>query len=240
MRSLSRHTYCLTRLLLALVDYAGLVHGPVDEGCFAVDEGAGDGAEVAAVRGDVAVVAHDPEVVGWDDAFGLGALVAITDGDVGLADELIVDVDGAVLDADGVAGESDDALDVALGVVAGVEEDDDVAAVDGLEGVGELVDEEAILILQAGEHAGAFDADGLVEEKDDEDGDGEGDEDVAGEGAPAGGLVRRGDGGVGDEAGAGAELGRGGVGRRKGGGGRVDLLWILLLEGGHVLAPFEA
>ena len=211
-----------------LVDYTGLVHGPVDEGCFAVDEGAGDGAEVAAVGGDVAVVAHDPEVAWGDDAFGLGALVAETVGDVGLADGAVVDVDAAVVDAEGVAGEGDDALDVALGVVAGVEEDDDVAAVDGLEAVGELVDEEAVLILEAGEHAGAFDADGLIEKEDDEERDGDGDEDVAGPGAPAGGAG--GDGGVWDERLAGAELGRGrDAGRRDSGGwGRGLRLGILL------------
>ena len=150
------------------MDDAELVHGPVDEGGFAVDEGAGDGAEVAAVAGDAAVVSHDPEVAGRDDAFGLGAVVAIAEGDVGLLEGDVVDIHSPAVDAEGVAGESDDALDVALGVVAGIEEDDDVAAVDGLETIGELVDEEAILILQAREHASAFDADGLVEEEDDE------------------------------------------------------------------------
>ncbi len=136
---------------------------------------------------------------------GLGALVAEAVGDVGFAEGVVVDVDGAVVDAEVVAGEGDDALDVALGVVAGVEEDDDVAAVDGLEAIGELVDEEAVLILQAREHAGAFDADRLVEEEDDEERDGDGDEHVARPGAPAGGLgVRRG-----REGCAGAELGRG-------------------------------
>jgi len=208
------------RAKAALVDYAGLVHGPVDERCFAVDEGAGDGAEVAAVAGDVAVVAHDPEVAGGDDAFGLGTLVAEAVGHVGFADGAVVDVHVAVVDADGVAGEGNDALDVALGVVAGIEEDDDVAAVDGFETIGELVDEEAILILQAREHAGAFDADGLVEEEDDEERDGDGDEDVAGPGAPAGGLGGR---GLGDQGFAGAELGRGGDGAWDRVGARVCL-----------------
>jgi hypothetical protein len=191
------------------VDYAGLVHGPVDEGCLAVDEGARDGAEVAAIAGDVAVVTHDPEVSGRNDAFGLGAFVAVAVGDVGLAEGVLVDIDRSVVDAEGVARESDDALDVALGVVAGVEEDDDVAAVDGLETVGELVDEEAILILEAREHAGTFHADGLVEEQDDEDGDSEGNEDVAGEGAPAVGLVGSYHGGRGARASADRNWGAG-------------------------------
>ena len=209
-----------------------MVHGPVDEGCFAVDEGAGNGAEVAAVAGDVAVVAHDPEVSGGDAVFGLGALVAEAVGDVGLTDGVVVHVDVAVVDADGVAGEADDALDVAFGVVAGIEEDDDVAALDGLEAIGKLVDEEAILILQAGEHAGALDADWLVEEEDDEDRDGDGGEDVARPGAPAGGLG--GCGALGDEGLAGAELRR----EQDGGWGQVGLRrgWLLgFLFGGRLL-----
>ena len=125
------------------------------------------------------MVAHDPEVVRGDDALGLGALVAEAVGDVGFADGDVVDVDVAVVDAEGVAGEGDDTLDVALGVVAGVEEDDDVATVDGLEAVGELINEEAVLILQTRQHAGAFYANGLVEEQDDDERDDGGDEDVA-------------------------------------------------------------
>jgi len=227
-----------------LVDYAGLVHGPVDECCFAVDEGAGDGAEVAAVAGDAAVVAHHPEVANGDDAFGLGALVAEAVGNVGLADDKVVDVDGAVVDADGVAGEGNHALDVTLGVVAGIEEDHDVAAVDGLEAIGELVDEEAILILQAREHAGAFHADGLVEEQDDEERHGDGDEDVARPGAPAGGLCGGVDRGLRNEGFAGAELGRGGGGACNSFRGRVGLRcgWLVgfvvrlgLFWMGHVL-----
>ena len=180
-----------------LADQAGLVHGPVDEGGFAVDEGAGYGAEVAAVRGDGSVVAHDEEIVLGDDHLGLGAVVLIFDGDVGFVEGGAVDVDGSVVDAKVVAWESDDAFDVALGVVLRIEEDDYVAAVDVFEAVGELVDEEAVLVLEHGEHAGAFYADGLVEEEDDEHGDGDGDEEVAGPGAPAVRFLRGGPGGAG-------------------------------------------
>ena len=43
----------------------------------------------------------------------------------------------------------------------------------------ELVDEEAIPVLKARQHAGAFHAHRLVEEHDDQHGDGDGDKDVA-------------------------------------------------------------
>jgi len=97
-----------------LVDSADLLYGPVDEGGLAVDEVAVDGAEVAAVAGDGAVVAHDPVLVRREDHFGLGAVVGEALGDVGLVEQLAVDEDLAVVDAEAVAGESDDALNVAL------------------------------------------------------------------------------------------------------------------------------
>ena len=59
-----------------LADDADAVGGPVDEGGFAVDEVAVDGAEVAGVRGDGAVVAHDKVLAVGDDHLGHGAGVA--------------------------------------------------------------------------------------------------------------------------------------------------------------------
>jgi len=160
------------------VDGADLFDWPVDEGGFAVDELAVDGAEVAAVAGDGAVVAHDPVLVREEDHFGLGAVVGEALGDVGLSEQLAVDEDAAVVDAQAVAGEGDDALDVTLGEVVGVLEDDDVALVDLADAVGDLIDEEAVLIFKHRQHAGAFDADRLVEEDDDEGGDDNGDDEV--------------------------------------------------------------
>jgi len=162
-----------------LADDTDLLHGPVDKGGFAVDEGAVYGAEVAGVAGDGAVVAHDEVLVGGDDHLGLGAVVGEAEGDVGLDEGVVVDEDAAVVDAELVAGGGDDALDVALGLVVGIEEDDDIAAVDLADVVGELINEEAVFILELGEHAGAFDAHRLIEEGDDEGGDQDGDDDVA-------------------------------------------------------------
>ena len=162
-----------------LADDTDLLHGPVDKGGFAVDEGAVYGAEVAGVAGDGAVVAHDEVLVGGDDHLGLGAVVGEAQGDVGLREGLSVDEDAAMVDAELIARGGDDALDVALAVVVGIEEDDDVAAMDIADMIGELVDEEAIFILQLGQHAGAFNAHRLVEKRDDEGGDQDGDDHVA-------------------------------------------------------------
>ena len=80
---------------------------------------------------------------------------------------------------DTVAGQRDHPLDVALFRVARIVEDHHVAAMDGRDVVDELVDEEAVVVLQARQHAGAFHAHRLVEEHDDEDGHGRRDDNVA-------------------------------------------------------------
>jgi hypothetical protein len=67
-----------------------------------------------------------------------------------------------------VSRQGDDALDVAFFRVAGVVEDDDVATLDGGKAIDKLVDEEAVAVFQAGQHGGAFDADRLIENEDDE------------------------------------------------------------------------
>jgi len=69
-----------------------------------------------------------------------------------------------------IAGQRDDALDVALLGIARIVKDNDVAPIDGGEAVNEFVDEKPVAVLEARQHAGAFYADGLIEEGDDEDG----------------------------------------------------------------------
>src|SRR5437588_8368094 len=57
---------------------------------------------------------------------------------------------------------------VALRGIPGIAEDDDVAALDRLPPVHELVDEDALLVVERGHHAGALHLHGLVQEDDDE------------------------------------------------------------------------
>ena len=73
----------------------------------------------------------------------------------------------------------DYALDVTLRGVAGIAEDDHIAALYWLEAVDELVDENPFLILQRGHHAGAFNFDGLVKKDDEEGRDRQRNQDVA-------------------------------------------------------------
>ena len=111
---------------------------------------------------------------------------------------MFVEIDAAVVDADVVSGNADDALDETLGGIEGIAEDDDVAAVNGLDAIDELVDEDVFLVGEGGHHAGAFDFHRGVEEHDDEGDEAEGDDQVAEPGgeegvvATGGGLRARG------------------------------------------------
>ena len=124
------------------------------------------------------VAHHEVAFLGYDDLRHRAA-VAILLRDVTLAQRLAIEPDLAVIDTQSVAGESDDALDIAFFRIAGIVEDDDIAALDGLEAIDEFVDEEAVAILKARQHAGAFYADGLVEEGDDQDGGRSGNQQIA-------------------------------------------------------------
>ena len=73
-----------------------------------------------------------------------------------------------MVDPEIVARKSDHPLNIAFLVVMRIQEDHHVSAVDLADAVRHLVDEQAVLILQHGQHAGAFDAYRLIEEDDDE------------------------------------------------------------------------
>src|SRR5215470_6157451 len=103
--------------------------------------------------------------------FGVGPLVGIGRRDVVLDHWLFVYVYLPRVNANLVAGNADHALDVALGRVAGIAEDHDVAALDRFPAVDELVDEDALLVVEGRHHAGAFNLHRLVQKDDDESGD---------------------------------------------------------------------
>src|ERR1700674_2011912 len=125
------------------------------------------------------MVAEDEEAVRRNHNFTIRADVRVIAGDVVFVERLSVHVDLATLDANPVAGDADDALDVALRSVARIAEDDDVAALDGLPAIDKLVDEDPLLIFEAGHHAGAFNLHRLVEKDNDEGGDGERDQQIS-------------------------------------------------------------
>src|SRR5208337_110508 len=119
------------------------------------------------------MVAEDEEAIPRNHDFTIRAGVRVIAGNVVFVERLAVHVDLSVFDADAIAGNADHALDVALRSVAWIAEDDDVAALDGLPSIDKLVDEDALLVFEAGHHAGAFHLYRLVEKDDDESGDGE-------------------------------------------------------------------
>src|SRR3981189_953399 len=125
------------------------------------------------------MVAEDEETVTRNPNFPIRAGVGVIAGDVVFVERLAVHEDLAILDANPVAGNSDDALDVALRSVARIAENDDVAALDGLPAIDKLVDEDPLLVFEAGHHAGAFNLHRLVEKDNDESLDGERDQQIA-------------------------------------------------------------
>src|SRR3546814_4427158 len=137
--------------------FRSLGGGP-DEDEGAADDGVDrDRSAGAAFGGVVAVVAEHVHVALGDrlprDRWTGGSAL----GQVGLFEAPIVDVDDAVTGLDDLAGQADDALDEVLDAVGsdlvlGQLEDDDVAAVDVVEVVAQLVDEHAVADVEGGLH----------------------------------------------------------------------------------------
>jgi hypothetical protein len=164
-----------------LADDAEFIERPINEDGFAVDGLGGDGAPGAGVVGGGAVVAEDIVAAFGDGDGGGGGNVAIFVGDIVFDEGFVIDVDSAGDDFDAVAGEADDAFDVAFGGVAGEPEDDGIAAADLVkaESIAELVDKNTFLVNEGGHHGGAFDLDRLIEEEDDKEGDNDGEKQVS-------------------------------------------------------------
>lgn len=114
------------------------------------------------------MVAHHPKITLWNGLFRNGATVLIALGHVWLIDALAIHIDSTVGDFQIIAGERNDALDVALRWIARVVEYHHIAPMNLFEPVDKLVDEEAIVVVQARLHAGALDPYRLVDASDDE------------------------------------------------------------------------
>src|SRR6476620_4597430 len=77
-------------------------------------------------------------------------------------------IHAAFLNTNVIARHADYALDVALARIAGISENDNIAPVDGLPVIDELVDEDALLVVETGHHAGSLNLYRLIHEDDDE------------------------------------------------------------------------
>src|ERR1039458_785983 len=134
-----------------------LLHRPIPEHGLAIDVALVNGAKVAAVVRHGAMIAQHKVAVRRNDHFAIGASVGIIGGHVVLVERFAIDVDLPVFDADVISRHANYALDVALGGIAGVAEHHDVASLDWLPAIDELVDEDPFLVFKARHHAGAFD-----------------------------------------------------------------------------------
>src|SRR5690348_6490624 len=127
------------------VQRTNLVHRPVSEDGFAINVAGGHSTEIAAVVGEAAVISQHKIRISWNHRVRERPLVLVGSGDVILHEELAVHVNAAIHDAHVVACNTDYALDETLRRVARVAKDHNVPALDGLDPVYELVDEDALL-----------------------------------------------------------------------------------------------
>jgi hypothetical protein len=121
-------------------------------------------------------VVAEHEVVAGPDGHGRVAVpLAVLRRYVGLRDLTPVHEEPPRAHLDGVPGQTHDALDEGYRRLAGIPEDDDVAPLDGLEPVDELVDDDAVPVVEKGLHARSLDPEGLGHEGDEEEAEEDGD-----------------------------------------------------------------
>src|SRR6266853_1123133 len=125
------------------------------------------------------MVAQHEVAVARNDELRIGMSVGIVARHIVFVESFSVDIDLPVLNADSVPRNSNNALDVAFRGIARVAEYNNVTALDRLPAIDELVDEDALLVFEAGHHADAFDLHRLVEKDNDERGDGERNQQIA-------------------------------------------------------------
>jgi len=165
------------------VDVAEVIERPDAKPSFAVDPVAGDGTEKARVLRFVSVVAHHEVLVGRDEGTIAEApwlrigLQSPGLGQVGLVEPMAVDVHDTVANQQPFARQGDDPLDEVGGVVRRRPEDDDVAALRGVQPIVDLVRDQVVVVVQGREHGEAFDMHRLNRKADSEvEDDGENDD----------------------------------------------------------------
>ena len=119
------------------------------------------------------MVAHHIVFAWLDDSARCTDSIHELIGDVGFVDQSPVKKHRALSHFNGVPWDADDAFDIRLGGIAGVQKNDHIAVADVFDAkaVGKLVDEDPLLITQGRHHRCAFDLYGLIEEEDNRNGD---------------------------------------------------------------------
>src|SRR6266851_9379633 len=131
------------------------------------------------IRADAVIAHHEITVLGNAHRPEI-AQILVLPRHIRLGHNNSIDVNRALADLHGLATQAHDSFDERFRAVERIPEHYDVAALDGLEAVDKLVDEDAFLVGKQRGHAGAFDLYGLIEENDDDQGKADGDQQVAG------------------------------------------------------------
>src|SRR5262245_36914290 len=113
------------------------------------------------------MIAHHKVAVIGNLCRGEVAQVFVLLRNVWLGERHTIHIYNSFADFHHLARQADDTLDERLRAIEWIPEDDYVAALDGLETVDKLVDEDALLVGEERRHAGALDLHRLVEEDDD-------------------------------------------------------------------------
>src|SRR6516164_4007954 len=111
--------------------------------------------------------------------FRIGTLVLVSARDIIFVQQFAVYINSPGIDFDMVSGESHDALDETLRGIARITKDYDVSSLNRLQTVHKLIHEDTFLIFERRHHARAFDFDRLIEEDDDEAGNGQRDNKIS-------------------------------------------------------------
>src|SRR2546423_828715 len=157
-----------------------MIHGPVRKDGAPVNEPAGDWTENARIVGADAMIAHHEIFVLVHAHRPKVAQVLVLRRDIRLRHYLSFDVDGALPALYGLTRQADHALNGGFRMIEGIPEHDHITALNWLEAVDKIVDENAFLVGEQRRHAGAFDLHRLVQEDDDDQGQPNGNEQVAG------------------------------------------------------------
>src|SRR5271165_209029 len=152
---------------------AHFVHGPIPEYSLAVNIALPHGAKITTVIGQAAMIAQHKIAFRGNYGFSIGALVLVIAWHIVLIDRLAVDKHPAGIDLDVVPRQADDSLDKALRGIPRITEHDNIAALDWLQPVHELVHEDAFLIFERRHHACTLYFYWLVQEDNDETGNGQ-------------------------------------------------------------------
>ena len=157
-----------------------VIDRPIGKHRAAIDEPAGDGAEYTRIIRADAVIAHYKITFAWHAHRSEIAQILVLCRHVRLRERGAIHIYDSLANLDDLTGQADHALDKRFCAIQGIPEDDHVAALDGLEAINKLVDEDALLVGEQRRHAGTFDFHGLIEKDNDDQGQADGDQQVAG------------------------------------------------------------